>query len=1109
MNGDRRDGAPPSGERLERGKLLLHDALQRPLDEATRWVRDELPDDPGLADYVCSLLLAQRRESDFGTVRAAAEDFVRQQRPEQVGRYRILDTLGEGGMGVVYLAEQTEPVRRQVALKLVRLGMDSAAVVRRFEHERQALALMEHGGIARVHDCGTTERGQPFFVMELVRGTPLARYCDERRLPVRQRLELLRQVCDAVQHAHQKGVVHRDLKPGNVLVVEADGRAQVKVIDFGLAKALRNEHADEADGGATMTEAGQILGTLEYMAPEQADPRNRDVDTRADVYSLGVMLYELLVGSLPFADTQLRSAGMLELQRILRDVDPERPSQRFARHDEDARSRIAAERGTTPTALLRALRRDLDWVVVKAMQKHRAERYESPSALAGDLQRFLADEPLRAGPPSAAYRLRKFVRRYRAQVAAVSIVFATAVIGAVVSTGFAVTAYALADEKGRLADEKQQLAEAEADARRAATENADLLADKVREFDLLSGVVLHERAVATAATLFPAWPERIGEMERWLQGDVARLRELQPQIDRTLRDLHDRALPRTAALADRDRRSHPEWSLYEQTRAWVEALRRAAAVRRGAELQIPPVPAQYAGFDVAALNRLVLARMSPRPDHRTVHGEEPVAVALAQLAVDKAAGTAQEAESMDLLAWAWLACGDVERARHFQTLAVERGDGAQREKSRVRIGELAKAIEVADAELQEWEVRLAELKAEVERPRLFEFELESQLFLHDALVELRDQIELLERYQVVEVEHRLGWARRIGELTRAHPDAPTTWAAARAAIAASERYGGAIPLADEDVIGLVPIGANPATGLWEFYHLASAWDGSSDPAALKVPRPRADGGYDVGDDTGMIFVLVPGGTFMMGAQAADPDGANYEPDAQWYVGPVTKVALAPYLLGKYEITQGQWARLMVGNDQQRHPSQYRAGAFLPRIGVRVTAAHPVSAVDWSTCDLLLRQRGLELPTEAQWEYACRAGTTTPWFCEPSQLAKHVNIADLSAKRASAEWAGFEAWDDGHVVTAPVDQLLPNPWGFWHMAGNLLEWCRDPLCNYAWAPRPGDGLRSDASAANRVVRGGSMIDQANFAKSSMRTPLAPSTAVGHLGVRASRSLTPRE
>ncbi|MCB9878126.1 MAG: SUMF1/EgtB/PvdO family nonheme iron enzyme [Planctomycetes bacterium] len=1098
MNGDHGNDAPPSGERLERGKLLLHDALQRPAEDAARWVRDQLGDDLGLADYVCRLLSASRRESDFGAVRAAAHDFVRQQRPERVGRYRIVDTLGEGGMGVVYLAEQTDPVRREVALKLVRLGMDSAAIVRRFAQERQALAMMQHDGIAKVHDCGTSERGQPFFVMELVRGTPLVRYCDERRLSLPRRLQLLQQVCDAVQHAHQKGVVHRDLKPSNVLVVEVDGRPQVKVIDFGLAKAL----SAEREAGVTMTEAGQILGTLEYMAPEQADPRIRDVDTRADVYSLGVMLYELLVGSLPFADTELRAVGTVELQRILRDVEPERPSRRFAGQDEGARRRLAAERGTTPALLLRALHRDLDWVVVTAMQKRRDERYESPSALAGDLQRFLDHEPLRVGPPSAAYRLRKFARRHRAQVVTAAVVFATAVVGAVVSTTFAFTAYALADEK-------QELAEAEAGARRAATENADLLADKVREFDLLSGVVLRERAVADAAMLYPAWPERVDEMEQWLDGDVTRLRELRPQIERTLRDLRERALPRTPELVERDRRSHPEWPLYEQTLAWVEALRRAAAVRRGGPLTIPPVPPRYAGFDVAALNRLVLARMSPRPDHRSVPGEEALAVALGQLAAQKSAGTTQEPESLDLLAWAWLACGDLEQARRCQLLAVERGEGAAREKSRVRVEELEKAIAIADEELAMWEQKLAELKAEVDRPRRFEFALESQLFLHDALVELVDQIEAMERHEVVEVEHRLGWARRIGELTLAHPDAPVTWADARAAIAASERYGGSIALADEDVVGLVPIGANPATGLWEFYHLASAWDGSSDPAELDVPRPRVDGGYDVDDDTGMIFVLVPGGTYLMGAQAVDPSGPNYEADAKWYVGPVNKVSLAPFLLGKYEVTQGQWARLMRGTERQRYPSQYRAGVFLPRAGTRITADHPVSAVDWNTCDLLLRQHGLELPTEAQWEYACRAGTTTPWFCAPSELRRYVNIADRSAKLAAAEWAGFEAWDDGHVVTAPVDEMLPNPWGFWHMAGNLLEWCRDPLCNYAWAPRPGDGLRSDPSVTDRVVRGGAMIDQAMFAKSSMRTPQAPTTAVGHIGVRASRSLTPRE
>ncbi|HZN40920.1 MAG TPA: serine/threonine-protein kinase, partial [Planctomycetota bacterium] len=267
--------------------------------------------------------------------------------PAQIGPYKILALLGEGGMGSVYLAEQSVPMKRRVALKLIKLGMDSKAVVARFEQERQALALMQHDGIAKVFDCGMSERGQPYFVMELVKGIPLTEFCDQRRLSLPQRIELVQQVCAAVQHAHQKGVVHRDLKPGNVLVSEDQGKVQIKIIDFGLAKAMGQKLVE----ATLFTEAGQVIGTPEYMAPEQADPTNQDIDTRADIYSLGVMLYELLVGALPFPGHELRKAGMLEVQRILREVEPPKPSTKSKSSAETA-SEIAAARRMSTSALM-------------------------------------------------------------------------------------------------------------------------------------------------------------------------------------------------------------------------------------------------------------------------------------------------------------------------------------------------------------------------------------------------------------------------------------------------------------------------------------------------------------------------------------------------------------------------------------------------------------------------------------------------------------------------------------------------------------------------------------------------------------------------------------
>ena len=370
--------------------------------------------------------------------------------PERIGPYRILRVLGEGGMGTVFEAEETGPVRRPVALKVIRAGLDSNEIVARFEAERQALAVMSHPGIAKVLQAGTTDRGQPYFAMELVRGLPITQYCDANRLSVRQRLELFVLVCQAVQHAHQKGVIHRDLKPSNILVGDGDGAPQPKIIDFGIAKALGQKLTERT----LVTEHGLAMGTAAYMSPEQADSTGIDVDTRADVYSLGVMLYEMLVGCLPVDPAEV-GLNVFLARLVMKESDPPRPSVRLAtlRTGEVARSRR-----TDATHLRRELQGDLDWIVMKAMDLERARRYETASALAADIRHFLADEPVAARPPSAAYRVAKFVRRHRVGVGAGLLVGVAVAGAAVVSSVLLVRA-----------TRAEQVAQREAEAARAVT----------------------------------------------------------------------------------------------------------------------------------------------------------------------------------------------------------------------------------------------------------------------------------------------------------------------------------------------------------------------------------------------------------------------------------------------------------------------------------------------------------------------------------------------------------------------------------------------------------------------------------------------------------------
>jgi WD40 repeat protein len=372
------------------------------------------------------------------------------------GRYTLLEVLGEGGMGTVYRAEQTQPVKRPVALKLIKVGMDSRTVLARFDAERQALALMDHPNIARVYDGGTTAAGQPFFVMELVQGVPITEFCDRHRLPVRARLELFVAVCQAVQHAHQKGIIHRDLKPSNVMVTEVDGRPTPKVIDFGVAKATEFRLTEQS-----LADTGAIVGTPTYMSPEQADPSSMDIDTRTDVYALGVILYELLAGSPPLDAKAFKRGALLEMLRMVREVDPPRPSTKVS--TAEALPSIAASRDIEPAQLKRAIKGDLDWSVMTALEKDRTRRYESANGFAADVLRHLANEPVVAAPPSRAYRMRKFVRKNRVPVIAASLVV-LALVGGIAGTTWGLIEAKWQEERAQSLATKETIARGEAQA---------------------------------------------------------------------------------------------------------------------------------------------------------------------------------------------------------------------------------------------------------------------------------------------------------------------------------------------------------------------------------------------------------------------------------------------------------------------------------------------------------------------------------------------------------------------------------------------------------------------------------------------------------------------
>ncbi len=379
---------------------------------------------------------------------------LREQVGTMIGPYKILQEIGEGGFGFVYMAQQTAPIKRKVALKIVKPGMDTRQVIGRFEAERQALAMMDHPNIAKALDAGATPSGRPYFVMELVKGVPITEYCDTHNVATKERLELFQQVCHAVLHAHQKGIIHRDLKPSNVMVTLHDGAPVPKVIDFGIAKATGQELTDKT----VFTEYRHFIGTPEYMSPEQAAMSGLDVDTRSDIYSLGVLLYELLTGSTPLDGTALRSAGYAEIQKIIQEQEPQKPSTRISQATSKATvaglakgttaEQVAKQRRTDPASLRRTLSGDLDWIVMKAIEKDRTRRYATCGALGEDIRRYLANEPIMARPPSTAYKLRKFARRNRGVLAT----------GGVVLSALVLTLAALAYSYAQVREQRDQTA---------------------------------------------------------------------------------------------------------------------------------------------------------------------------------------------------------------------------------------------------------------------------------------------------------------------------------------------------------------------------------------------------------------------------------------------------------------------------------------------------------------------------------------------------------------------------------------------------------------------------------------------------------------------------
>ena len=963
--------------------------------------------------------------------------------PTSIGNYRILSKLGEGGMGTVYEALQENP-QRTVALKVLRPALVSSEALRRFEHEGAFLARLQHPGIAQIYDSGRAraEFGeQPYFAMELVKGESLTTYAASHELSARERLELLARVADAVQHAHLHGVIHRDLKPDNILV---DSSGQPKILDFGIARA-----SDSDVQLTTMcTDVGQILGTLAYMSPEQASGNPAVIDARSDVYALGLMLHELLTGRLPY---DVSHKNLAEALRVIQEDEPQRLGTSHSSH-----------------------RGDVETIALVALEKDKNRRYVSAAALAADLRHYLNDEPIEARPASRIYTLKKFVRRNKTIVVAVVLVLVSLLGGLIASLRFGL---------------------------REAERSAEVLR--------LSALQEVEDRVAEADALWPLHPDNIERYSDWI-ADSADLVARLPEYAQRLALLRQQALPLSNEEAAAERSDHPSFvellNLQGEIAHKQQVLRQ---VRDGVSVPLPELTDDET--DPWLLSARADEYVHP---WRNRFGSEPLGLALAMKA-HELAGPELAANTAVTLAWAYFAVGRDEEASRTLAAAANVAPAGHRESVSAARAALESEIEArnapqwmaqAEAHLASLEQRRGLLLAETGRRTQWHFldDNREDRWWNNQMDKLVRELQALETGLLAEdgispthgwsVPKRLRFCEHLRNAMAPVGEYAQRWLEALPAI--REAYP---ELEIQPQIGLLPIGADPESGLWEFAHLASG-----------LPPIRAESGsLQRTESTGIVFVLLHGGRFWMGGQNTDPGAPNYDREAGMYDSPVHEVQISPFFISKYEVTQAQWLRLHGTNPSRDNPDMYRPN--WNEAGLPGNLLHPVEQVSWSDCQRLCERFGMTLPTECQWEYAARAGTSSTWWTgdEPEDLQYAANLADAYCKANDGPdtWI-CEAWSDGQTSHAPVGSFAPNPWGLHDMAGNVWEWCLDGYDESVYArPFAVDPIGSPDVSMHRLKRGGSFDESAKLSSSFHRDLGTLGSFDYDLGLRPARRLEP--
>ncbi len=954
----------------------------------------------------------------------------------QIGPYRVLGTLGEGATSVVYVARRDGPVDRRVALKVLRPELKATRASDLLFAEYRILANFSHLGTPRAFDSGETDDGLPYFAMELAEGPTLRDFCLQGDVSFQDRLQLVISLCEVLQHVHQRGFVHSDLKPANVVVMHTDGGPRPVLLDFGAAARLLRDTTTSTLASSEDTDRKGI-GTPAYMSPEQKHG-GLPVDTRWDVYALGIILFELLTGRLP--DPSSRQ---------------QRPSDCIG-HGTKADADIAQSMRLPASRLRRWLRSDLDWIVMKAIAHHPDERYGDVSLLRRDLELVLRGDPVSMREKHFGYRVRKLLYRHRKPVwigaaAASTMGMAAAVGGVVAASVTSVTLVGLLaalvgtnlilrrveatrkreqrltedlDRQRHLAGLRERAAiqardemeESRAEAERE-RQKAEL---QYREFMQMSDVRRSTELSAEETKLRAVDPSLLPSLRRWVE-EARELSERLPTHRGALQRLEESALPYTAEERERDRS--------------VDPIRKRRLVLAG-EL------ATYTRL-IGELESRLEERFEPQPPPESETGPHE--------------RTREETQTeLDAL------------RRHV-----------------VELTEDLDACVVDDMKRHSWR-----------------FEHVDDQWRHDIQSELvsglvRLQSDAHTAGSIAAVEARIQLIEEVEEQTLHSEASGQLWDTVAASIRESNAYAG-FEVAPQ--FGLLPLSVDPQTGLWEF------WLPQTGARPERNADPESPSRWRIDEETGVVMVLLPGGTRLLGGQAVSAEEPLFVPQATERDGPVYEVDLAPFFISRYLVTQGQWKRLTGTNPSSSRPP---ANAW----GNQHDLTYPVEQVSWHQSVEVLSQVGLELPTEAQWEYAARGGTDTPWWtgAERNSLQGAANLADRFHKLNSLRsWSGDEELFDGYVLTSPVDRFRPNPFGLHDVHGNVGEWCRDAVRHWTEETErlPGTGEVPGGSTESRPYRGGSFMDGPTASACACRATTAPDAMPSTIGVRPSRPVRPK-